>query len=187
MAKCRRCDTVLEGRRQLCDPCKAARPGTAKTAKAESEQVDQPAIAVVEHPPGLHRRGKLLWEDLGSTVGTAVGELALEMCRSVDRLDELDRIVAGKGVLQLMKFRLDDHWFDDDGDHHIHVKVGFQSVLMEARLQQGTFKDLLKEFRAVQAVGKSGGSAAPAPSAQPPATGLDEMSQRRAAREQASS
>jgi hypothetical protein len=192
MAKCRRCPTVLEGRRQLCDSCKAQRPGTAETVAHRKKKqsastappVDQAETpAPIDTPPGLHRRGKLLWQDLGCKVGTAVGELALEICRSADRLDELDRVVAGKGVLQLMQFRLDDIDWDGAGDQHVHIKVSIQGVLTEARLQQATFKELVKEFRAIQSItapGKSGGGA-PAPAA-PPATGLDEFSQRRAGR-----
>lgn len=212
MARCRRCDTTLEGRRQLCDACKASRPGTADTVKARRGQSANKAAAKPPRkksaaststaaapkrpkdpptPPGLHQRGRELWSTLGQAAGTALGELALEICRGADRLDELDRIVAGKGVMQLMQFRLaDEVWFDADGDQRIHVKVSFQSVLTEARLQQATFKELLKEYRAAAAVAESGTGSTrgptpgtPAPAA-PPATGMDQLAARRAEREQ---
>lgn len=206
MAKCRRCAVPLEGRRQLCDSCKSARPGTAetvahrkarKTAKpkspdaTETAQADPADDAPHPAPDGLKVRGRQLWSSLDAETGTAYGDLALEACRMADRLEELDRIIAGKGVLQLMKFRLEDIHWDAKGDEHVHIKVGFQSVLMEARLQQATFKDLIKELRAMKAAalprGAAAAPAAPAAGvpAEPQATGLDEFSQRRAQRVQA--
>lgn len=221
MANCRRCSTPLTGRRQLCDACKAQRPGTAetvaarkaagkktaakspakptspkkaprKTASKKAAPEQKAPAPEPTYPPGLHVRGRQLWTDLGCATGTAVGDLALEMCRMVDRLDELDRIIAGKGVLQLMKFRLRDSaiTWDAEGDQHVHVTVGFQSVLTEARLQQATFKELLREFRAIQALTPPKAGPTPAPSTGEPGTpggpgqvtGLAEFASRRAGR-----
>jgi hypothetical protein len=84
---------------------------------------------------------------LGQSLATPAGQLALEACRTADRLDELDSVIAGKGVLNLMQFRTRSNgWWDDEGDHHVHIEVGFQSVLAEARQQQATFKALLVEL-----------------------------------------
>lgn len=183
MASCRRCGVSLPGRRQKCDACKAA---TAKEAPQTDPSVDPdpPTETPDPVPAGLRARGRALWASLGLEVGTLHGELALEACRMADRLDELDRIVAGKGVLQLMKFRLDPDWWDGDGNQHVHVKVGFQSVLSEARQQQATFKTLLVELLEAAA---QGAPAAPTgqPAEPPPMSGLDQLAARRAEREQA--
>ncbi|HWJ09058.1 MAG TPA: hypothetical protein VNS46_06745 [Nocardioides sp.] len=182
MASCRRCGVSLPGRRQKCDACKAAAASGAVEEPTYVEP-DPPEEAPDPTPAGLRSRGRALWSSLGVEVGTLHGELALEACRMADRLDELDRIVAGKGVLQLMKFRLDPDWWDGDGNQHVHVKVGFQSVLAEARQQQATFKALLVELAELA----EGTPAAPTgqPAEPPPMSGLDQLAARRAEREQA--
>ncbi|GAB3867351.1 hypothetical protein GCM10028801_41130 [Nocardioides maradonensis] len=185
MASCRHCGTDIPPRRRVCDGCK----GGARKPDAETPPADE--STPLNTPKGLHPRGRELWISLGQKEGTPAGELALEACRSVDRLNELDNVIAGKGVLQLMKFRLDGHgWWDDEGDHHVHVTVGFQSVLTEARLQQTTLKDLLKELRAAIAAQTAGKPATPAPAAaagpaSPAVSAVDQLATRRAAREQA--
>lgn len=68
--------------------------------------------------------------------------LAVEAGRIVDRLDELDRIIQGKGVLELMRFRVLDAY--DDGDSkQITVHVKFDSVLGEARQQANALRQVL--------------------------------------------
>ena len=57
-------------------------------------------------PDGLGPRGSALWESLARSPETPDGVLALEACRAADRLDELDSIIHGKGVLHLMQLRL---------------------------------------------------------------------------------
>jgi hypothetical protein len=169
MAKCR-CGVELEGRRRKCDACKA-RPG---------REVEAPAVTEVETPTavpaGLHDRGRALWVSLGLSLDTAAGQIALEACRLADRLDELDSVIAGKGVLNLMAFRVN---FDElvDGERELHVTVGFQSVLTEARQQQATFKALLVEIadKAAPARPASG----PVVKAKNP---LDELKERRKAK-----
>lgn len=191
MANCRHCGTGLPGRRQACDDCKAKgrkrKPVTPKEPAAAVEPDPEDAPPAPTHPPGLHRRGKELWDALGQQTGTAGGELALEACRLADRLNELDRIIAGKGVMQLMQFRLDHIDWEDD-TQHIHVKVGFQSVLSEARMQQGAFKEVLKALRVITAAAP-GAPAAAGPAGpsmpQPAANGLDEVMKKRLQREQA--
>lgn len=87
-----------------------------------------------------------MWVSLGQSESTPAGQLALEACRLADRLDELDSVIAGKGVLNLMAFRLG---FDEEletGEREIHVTVGFQNVLAEARQQQMAFRALLVEL-----------------------------------------
>jgi hypothetical protein len=65
-------------------------------------------------------------------------------------------VIAGKGVLNLMQFRLGQPWWDDDREEHVHVTVGFQSVLAEARQQSIALKNLLVELGLKPAAGKSG-------------------------------
>jgi hypothetical protein len=94
-------------------------------------------------PDGLHARGSRLWAALGQTLGTAAGEVALEACRTADRLDELDRIIAGKGVLNLMQFRLRELREAEEDGRAMSVEVKFQNVLAEARQQAGRFAALI--------------------------------------------
>jgi hypothetical protein len=74
-------------------------------------------------------RGSALWEFLGqSSEFSSAGVLAVEACRLADRLDKLDEVIAGKGVLQLMHFR---SMFEDDDERHLTMTV--DHVLAEAR------------------------------------------------------
>ena len=168
------CGVNLDGRRRKCDGCKKrARgdyPGPAASAAAAP-----PAAPTAEIPAGLHDRGRHLWTTLGLTLDSPAGQLALEACRTADRLDELDSIIAGKGVLNLMQFRLHEHW-DDEGDRTVAVEVKFQSVLTEARGQQANFAGLLG---AIASKVKATDQPAPAPTAGA-SSPLDELARRRA-------
>lgn len=75
---------------------------------------------------------------------TDVGVLALidEAARIADRLDNLDSIIAGKGVLNLMRFRVADV-FDSDEGKNVSVEVRFDWVLSEARQQANAFRQIL--------------------------------------------
>lgn len=71
--------------------------------------------------------------------------LALEAARTADRLDELDSVIQGKGVLRLMQFRVLDKEVDYDMENvSLEIEVKFQSVLTEARMQATAFTGLLK-------------------------------------------
>lgn len=74
--------------------------------------------------------------------------LLVEAARIADRLDELDRIIAGKGVLKLMRFRLKDldAALMTAGECPITVEVKFDSVLAEARQQASTLRGLLQSL-----------------------------------------
>jgi hypothetical protein len=95
--------------------------------------------------------------------------LALEACRAADRLDELDSIIHGKGVLHLMQFRLKD-LFSPDDERRVSVEVKFDSVLSEARQQQGVLRQMLVSL---------GLQSAPASESAAPASTVDEFTQRR--------
>lgn len=135
MATCQ-CGTQLPGRRQKCEECKA-RPGKA---------VLQAAISPMT-PDGLHDRGRALWSVLGQQLDTVAGQVALEACRTADRLDELDRIIAGKGVLNLMRFRVGSDWADDLV-RSVDITVTFDGVMSEVRQQAALFAKLLGEVDA---------------------------------------
>lgn len=117
----------------------------------------------------LGPEGKALFEALSSAVvrhKAATMPLILEACRAVDRLADLDEVIAGKGVLDLLRFRL----ADEEGRV---AEVKFDAVLSEARQQQSNLSSLMKtilpNLDAAAGVAKERDL-------------LDEIAQRRAAR-----
>lgn len=123
----------------------------------------------------LGPRGRRLYSALiGPTATEPQKVLAEEAARIADRLDELDSIIHGNGVLNLMRFRSMLPHEDEMGDKHLTVKVEFSSVLSEARGQAATLKQILTTLGVEQAT------------AAPPAakgTGLDELKRRRRERQ----
>ena len=113
-----------------------------------------------EVPAGLGERGLEVWKALSGT-DVARNALALEAARTADRLDELDNIIQGKGVLNLMQFRL--HAFEDDGeDRNINVEVKFAAPLAEARQQAIALATILTKLSPPDAAAKPA-SAKPVP------------------------
>ena len=93
-------------------------------------------------PAGLGERGLALWESLSD--GHAPNDaLALEAARTADRLDELDSIIQGKGVLNLMQFRLD---FPSGEGEPYSVEVKFAAPLAEARQQAMALAGILSKL-----------------------------------------
>lgn len=117
-------------------------------------------------PEGLQERGRALWEALGLDVASPAGAVALEACRIADRLDELDRVIAGKGVLNLMSFRLDLDLEHESGDREVRVRVEFSHVLAEARQQAATFTALVSKLGLDKAPAKPAGDGEASPLAQ---------------------
>lgn len=125
-------------------------------------------------PEGLSERGSGLYSALTPGAADAARDaLAVEAGRVVDRLDELDRIIAGKGVLELMRFRLHESFDEDDDSRTVLVEVKFDNVLGEARQQANVLRQILVSL----GLGK-------ADAAVPEAKGsvLDDLAKRRAAR-----
>jgi hypothetical protein len=97
-------------------------------------------------PDGLGPRGLKLWADvvelheLDPVQGVTLGEA----CRTADRLEQLDQIIAGKGVLRLLHFR---HMVEMDTDDERHLVMTVDGVLSEARQQQTVLKQLLVALR----------------------------------------
>ena len=92
--------------------------------------------------------------------------LIREACRAVDRLADLDEVIAGKGVLDLLRFRLSDQ------EGRV-AEVKFDAVLSEARQQQTNLASLMKAI--IPNLDASAGVAKERDL-------LDEIAQRRAAR-----
>jgi hypothetical protein len=110
-------------------------------------------------------RGQRLYDGLTKGVTEqAVLVLAEEAARLADRLDDIDAIISGKGVLELLRFRL----LDDDGRV---AEVKFDAVLSEARQQAGALRQVLTTL----GVGTGAAEAAPAARTSP----LDEVARRR--------
>ena len=126
-------------------------------------------------PDGLGKRGSALWKSLGFAADTPNGVLALEAARLADRLDELDSVIHGKGVLELMKFRVLDAHMDGADERRLHVEVSFGNVLGEARQQQNVLRQMLVTLAAAS-------DAAPAKVAAPVASVTDEFTKRRRSR-----
>lgn len=68
---------------------------------------------------------------------TVTQALILEAARAIDRLEDVDDILAGKDVLDLLRFRLSDR----EGKV---AEVKFDNVLSEARQQQAGLATLMK-------------------------------------------
>lgn len=110
-------------------------------------------------PVGLGERGLALWAAL-SGEDVARNGLVLEAARLADRLDELDGIIQGKGVLNLMQFRVIDKEVTDDS-LNINVEVKFQNVLSEARRQATAFAGILRALGPVEAGAAAGAADGP--------------------------
>lgn len=108
-------------------------------------------------PAGLGERGLSLWEAM-ATGDVPRDALVLEAARLADRLDELDNIIQGKGVLNLMQFRLHMEG-SEDGEYNVEVK--FQHVFSEARQQATAFAGILAKLQPADS--KSATVPAPAP------------------------
>lgn len=129
-------------------------------------------------PAGLNRSGSALWKSLGHTsTTTAAGRVALEACRTADRLDELDSIIQGKGVLQLMRFRQMLGSGDGSDGHPVNIEVKFDNVLGEARQQQNGLRQLL-----ISLANMDKGEKPAKPSTTAAASTVDEFTTRRRAR-----
>jgi hypothetical protein len=111
----------------------------------------------VDVPPGLGERGAAIWQAMAAT-DVPRNALVLEAARTADRLDELDNIIQGKGVLNLMQFRLD---FPSEEDGPYSVEVKFNAVLAEARQQATAFANILTKLSPADS--KAAAAAPPAP------------------------
>lgn len=130
-------------------------------------------------PPGLGERGSAIYQSRAKGL-TDPAQLAIvtEAARTADRLDELDNIIQGKGVLNLMQFRVLSHEVTDDS-REINVEVKFGAPLAEARQQQSTFSALVRTLETFTAAASEPAQ----PVAAAPASPEDELARRRKVRE----
>ena len=119
---------------------------------------------------GLGERGLEIWKAL-KTGEIARDALVLEAARTADRLNELDNIIQGKGVLELMQFR--SVLQESDEDTRV-IEVKFQNVFSEARQQQLAFAGLIDKIQrfGLAATAAKGGTVGPVPAG---VTVLDEI------------
>lgn len=110
-------------------------------------------------PAGLGERGLALWEAMSGN-DVPRNALVLEAARLADRLDELDNIIQGKGVLNLMQFRLDS---PENEDEPYTVEVKFQAPLAEARQQAIALSTILSKLAPADAAAKTNSAPAAAP------------------------
>ena len=109
----------------------------------DAEFVPSPA------PSGLRAGGRTLWDGIAGSFELLPEQLVQleEACRAKDRLDEFDRIIAGKGVLELMRFRCREAFRDDEDDRHLSVEVRFDSVISQANATANQMKQMLAALR----------------------------------------
>ena len=105
-------------------------------------------MATKRPPTGLGPGGRALWRAItGAHELDAVQLVQLtEACRQKDRLDEMDRIIHGTGVLELMRFRVGDVFGDGD-EQRVNVVVKFDAVIDRANATANTMKQLLAALR----------------------------------------
>lgn len=105
-------------------------------------------MAVQKAPQGLAPGGRKLWAAIVAAHELDAPQLVQleEACRAKDRLDEFDSIIHGKGVLNLMRFRLTD-LFSDDEERNVKVDVRFDAVIAQANATANLLKQLLAALR----------------------------------------
>jgi hypothetical protein len=105
-------------------------------------------MAVQKAPQGLAPGGRKLWSAIVSDHELDAPQLVQleEACRAKDRLDEFDSIIHGKGVLNLMRFRLTD-LFSEDEERNVKVDVRFDAVIAQANATANLLKQLLAALR----------------------------------------
>lgn len=97
----------------------------------------------------LGPRGREIYDSLVTPkLDPARKAIVLEAARTADRLDDLHQIIAGKGVLKLMMFRVLNKQIDEEfGEMSLTVDVNFATPLTEARMQATALTGLLKSFQ----------------------------------------
>lgn len=101
----------------------------------------------MQKPDDLAAGGAALWDAIAAEHELdAVQVVQLtEACRQKDRLDDLDRMIRGKGVLNLMRLRLDIDDMVMDPEATITIKM--DGVLDKANSTANTMKQLLAAMR----------------------------------------
>jgi hypothetical protein len=125
------------------------------SAEDVSRETSTPEYRPPTAPRGLHTGGRALWREIvkDHELDAAQRVQLLEACRAKDRLDELASIIEGKGVLELMHFRI-PHAFIPGLNGEVTVEVKFDQVLNQANATANGMKQLLAALRLPDAAGK---------------------------------
>lgn len=137
-----------------------ARPAKRATAAEEEPTAGEPVeTEEVERDPlptpeGLSAGGTLLWVEVSKAHALDITQRVTleEACRAKDRLDDFDRIIQGKGVLELMHFRI-PHAFIPGLNGELQVEVKFDAVIANANQTANLMKQLLAALRLPDATG----------------------------------
>lgn len=99
-------------------------------------------------PGGLGDGGRSLWDAIAADYDLDVMQRVQleEACRAKDRLDEFDSIIHGKGVLDLMRFRVQGLSGEPD-ERHMTVEVKFDNIITTANATANLMKQLLAAMR----------------------------------------
>lgn len=99
-------------------------------------------------PAGLSPRAAKFWDTVTAvhTVSAADQLILEEACRLKDRLDGLNDVILGKGVINLMHLRI-PHALELDDTGTVQVTMTVDNVLSEARQQANVLKQLLTALR----------------------------------------
>lgn len=126
------------------DACLAARD--AETESRRRARDETKTSVSLESNSGLASRGQAIFLSLtgDKDVPAELEALALETARMADRLEQLNDVIQGKGVLDLMRFRLQSA-VDDAGVVLVEMKV--DGVISEARQMQVSFERMVKASR----------------------------------------
>ena len=101
-------------------------------------------------PSGLASGGRTLWREVVKDHDLDVVQLVTltEACRLKDRLDDMDEIVQGKGVLELLRFRrMDQGACGHDDDEPVTIQVKFDDVISRANATANQMKQMLAALR----------------------------------------
>ena len=100
-------------------------------------------------PAGLADGGRALWRDIVKDHDLdAVQVVTLtEACRLKDRLDDMDEIIQGKGVLELLRFRRMDQGGCGHDDEPVTIQVKFDDVISRANATANQMKQMLAALR----------------------------------------
>lgn len=124
-----------------CDRAREERNAERRAARAPSK-----VVFTSEAPDslGLGERGRAFYDALTAGVEVPAERLALviEASRMADRLEQINDVIAGKGVLKLMHFRVPGVLNPETGV--IRVEMSVDHVLGEARQLQLAFERIAR-------------------------------------------
>jgi hypothetical protein len=139
-----------------CDEAREARNAERRQARRPSGVVFTPDSAGIA---GLGERGQEFYDALvgNLTIPADRRALIVEAARMADRLEQMNDVIAGKGVLKLMHFRVPGVFDPEKGP--IRVEMTVDHVMGEARQLQLAFERMVRSvFKDVEALrDKNGG------------------------------